>query len=67
MDSHEHSVPWQKEEFIRVSGYDLVYYFDDGVMMVCFPGKKVIPLTSLLKMPVIVQEPKKPRLKELYA
>lgn len=68
MSDHERAIPWGIEEYIWVSGYKLVYTFnDEGKMMVRFPGGRVWALKSLLKMQIIVQEPKKVRREELHA
>lgn len=67
MSDHERAIPWGIDEYIWVSGYKLVYTFDVGKMIVRFPGGGVMDLKSLLKMQIIVQEPKKVRREELYA
>jgi hypothetical protein len=65
---HERAIPWQNDEYIWVSGYKLVYTFDnEGEMTVRFPGGGFRSLKSLLRMPVIVQEPKKVRNCDLFA
>lgn len=68
MTDHERAIPWGEDEFIWVSGYKLVYAFDKaGLMVVRFPGGGIRALKSLLKMQIIVQEPKKVRRIQLYA